>query len=140
MYAYDTARIIYGGVLPEWFIDTLDEAGDNSMYTAKRMSNFRLIKGEPFVPPITEEQILSDVRMVPEVEGGADYVRIAEGPSEGKDYYLVETGTRGEDNVSRLFLFRVYIYPKYEIRIYDAQEDADFSMEEWRMRYDKPEK
>ncbi|WP_205943304.1 hypothetical protein [Pedobacter frigoris] len=53
----------------KWFTDTLVQAGDNdSKFAANRMSQFRPIKGKPFVAPITEEQILQDVRNIPEVQ------------------------------------------------------------------------
>ncbi|WP_256003538.1 hypothetical protein [Pedobacter deserti] len=117
----------------KWFADTLYEAGDNdSKYTANRMSHFRPLKGKPFVAPITEEQILRDIRNIPEVRSGADQAGIAERPSEGKNYYLVETGSREEDNFSRFMMFRVYIYPHYEIKVYDPAQDTDFSLEAWR--------
>lgn len=121
----------------KWYRDTLHEAGDNeSKYTAERMSAFRPIKGKPFVTPITEAQILRDVRNLPEVQSGADQVVIAERPSEAKNYYLVETGTRGEDNYSRFMMFRVYTYPSYRIRVYDLSGDVELELEEWRKRND----
>lgn len=117
----------------KWFTDTLLMAGDNdSKYAANRMSHFRPIKGKPFVPPITEERILKDVRNIPEVQSGAEQVAIAERPSDGKNYYLVETGTHGEDNFSRFFMFRVYTYPIYKITVYDAAENTEISLEQWR--------
>lgn len=122
-----------------WFVDTLFEAGDNDRkYAAKRMIHFSVINGKPFVvpvafvPPISEKQILEDVKNLPEVMGNADQVVIAERPSEGKDFYLIETGTHGEDNYSRFAMFRVYYRPKYEIRVFDMADDTDVSLEEWR--------
>jgi hypothetical protein len=117
----------------KWFTDTLVQAGDNdSKFAANRMSHFRPIKGKPFVAPITEEQILQDVRNIPEVQSGAEQVVIAERPSDGKNYYLVETGTHGEDNFSRFYMFRVYTYPIYKITVYDAAENTELSVEQWR--------
>jgi len=117
----------------KWFTDTLYEAGDNdSKYAADRMSHFKPIKGKPFVAPITEEQILQDVGNIPEVQSGAEQVVVAERPSEGKNYYLVETGVHGEDNFSRFLLFRVYIYPTYKITVLEAAENTELSLEEWR--------
>ncbi|MNK20313.1 hypothetical protein D3C87_385500 [compost metagenome] len=117
----------------KWFTDTLYEAGDNdSKYAANRMSHFKPIKGKPFVAPITEKQILHDIRNIPEVQSGADQVAIAERPSEGKNYYLVETGTREADNFSRFLMFRVYIYPQYQINVYDPAADTEHSLEAWR--------
>ena len=117
----------------KWFTDTLFEAGDNdSKYAADRMSHFRPIKGRPFVAPITEEKILQDIRDLPEVQSGAEQVAIAERPSDGKNYYLVETGTHGEDNFSRFYLFRVYTYPVYKITVLGAAENTELSLEQWR--------
>ena len=117
----------------KWFTDTLVQAGDNdSKFAANRMSHFRPIKGRPFVAPITEEQILQDVRNIPEVQSGAEQVVIAERPSDGKNYYLVETGTHGEDNFSRFYMFRVYTYPIYKITVYDAAENTELSLKQWR--------
>ena len=119
----------------KWFTDTLYQAGDNdSKYAANRMTHFRPINGKPFVAAISEKQILQDIRNLPEVQAGADQVGIAEKPHDGKNYYLVETGTRGEDNFSRFLMFRVYTYPKYEIRVYNPAEDTDVSLEQWRKR------
>jgi hypothetical protein len=119
----------------KWFTDTLIQAGDNdSKFAANRMSHFRPIKGKPFVPPITEEQILRDVGNIPEVQSGAEQVVIAGKPSEGKSYYLIETGTHGEDNFSRFAMFRVYTYPNYKIMVYDAAENTELSLEQWRKR------
>ncbi|RCH54066.1 hypothetical protein DJ568_14370 [Mucilaginibacter hurinus] len=119
----------------KWFIDTLYEAGDNdSKYTAKRMSHFRLINGKPFVAPITEKKVLQDVKNIPEVQSGADQVLIAERPSEEKDFYLVETGSRETDNFSRFLMLRVYTYPQYMIKIYDAGTDTELSLDEWRSK------
>jgi len=115
------------------FMDTLLQAGDNdSKFAARRMSEFRLLKGKPFVAPITEKQIVRDVWAIPEVESGADQVVIAELPTDEKNYYLVETGTHGEDNFSRFYMFRVYVYPNYEIRVYDPEKNTDISLEQWR--------
>lgn len=115
-----------------WFTDTLHEAGNDSMYAAKRLSRFKVVEGKLFVSPLTEEQILQDVRNMPEVHGGAEQVVIAERPAEGKEYYLIETGTREPDRFARLFMLRVYVYPKYDIRMYDPGKDSDMSLEEWR--------
>ena len=116
-----------------YFMDTLYQAGDNdSEYSAQRMSDFKLLKGKPFVKPITEQQVLRDVGNLPEVQSGADQVAIAERPTDEKNYYLVETGTHGEDNFSRFYMFRVYIYPNYEIRVYDAEKETDISLAQWR--------
>lgn len=118
----------------KWFTDTLVEAGDNSKYAANRMSQFKPIKGKPFVAPITEAKILQDVRNLPEVQSGADQVVIAERPSLNKDYYLIETGTHGEDNFSRFLMFRVYTYPMYSINVYDPGTDTALSIEQWRKK------
>ena len=119
--------------LVSYFTDTLYQAGDNdSKYTARRMSDFKLLKGKPFVKPITEQQVLHDVGNLPEVQSGADQVAIAERPTDEKNYYLVETGTHGEDNFSRFYMFRVYIYPNYEIRVYDPEKETDVSLAQWR--------
>lgn len=119
----------------KWFTDTILIAGDNdSKQAANRMSHFKLLNGKPFVAPITEEQILTDVRNIPEVQSGADQVTIAERPTEGKNYYLVETGTHEEDRFSRFHMFRVYIYPIYKITVYDAAENTELSLEQWRKK------
>ena len=116
-----------------YFTDTLYEAGDNdSEFAAKRMSGFKLLNGKPFVKPITEQQVLRDVGNLPEVQSGADQVAIAERPTDEKNYYLVETGTHGENNFSRFYMFRVYIYPNYEIRVYDPEKETDISLAQWR--------
>jgi PBP1b-binding outer membrane lipoprotein LpoB len=63
----------------KWFTDTLYQAGDNdSKFAANRMSHFKPIKGKFFVAPLTEQQILQDIRNIPEVQSGADQVNIAE--------------------------------------------------------------
>ncbi|RPD39508.1 hypothetical protein [Chitinophaga barathri] len=117
----------------KWFTDTLEEAGDNnSQYAANRMTAFRVIDGAPFVPPVSEQQVIDDIKNLPEVKGNADQVSIAERPAGDKTWYLIETGTREEDHFSRLFMFRVYVYPKYEIRFYDPAGDTDMSLREWR--------
>jgi len=139
----DTVTLVTDTILPsklknrlfevKSFMDTLLQAGDNdSKFSARRMSEFRLLKGKPFVAPITEKQILRDIWDIPEVMSGADQAAIAERPTDEKNYYLVETGTHGEDNFSRFYMFRVYIYPNYEIRVYDPDKDADMSLEQWR--------
>jgi len=116
-----------------WFADTLYEAGDDELkYAAKRLSHLKLIKGSPFVAAISEEQIIQDIKNIPEVLANADQVGIAERPSGEKKYYLVETGTRGEDNYSRFLMFRVYTDPRYEIKVYDPESDTDLSLTEWR--------
>jgi hypothetical protein len=117
----------------KWMTDTLYEAGDNdSKYAANRMMYFKPLHGDPFVAPVTEEQILKDVRSVPEVQSGADQVTIAERPSDGKDYYLVETGTHESDNYSRFLMLKAFIYPRYEIKVYDPAKEIDLSLDEWR--------
>lgn len=117
----------------KWFADTLYEAGDDERkYIAKRLSEWRLIKGVPYLLAISEEQIIQDVNNIPEVQAGADQVGIAERPSEGKKYYLVETGTHEEDNYSRFLLFRVYTDPNYEIKVYEPANDMELSLAEWR--------
>ena len=117
----------------KWFTDTLTEAGDNeSKYAADRMTAFKVVNGKPFVAPITEAQMLRDVRNLPEVLGGADQVGIASRPTESNNYYLVETGTREEDNYSRFLMFRIYTYPNYQIKVYDPSADSELSLEEWR--------
>ncbi len=117
----------------KWFTDTIEVAGDGgSKQAANRMSHFKLLKGKPFIAPITEEQIIRDVRNIPEVQSGAEQVAIAERPTEGKDYYLVETGTHEEDRFARFYMFRVYTYPVYRITVYDAAENTELSLEQWR--------
>ncbi|MHA4894675.1 hypothetical protein ACXZ1K_07990 [Pedobacter sp. PWIIR3] len=122
-----------------WFSDTLYEAGDNDRkYTANRLSHLRLLKGKPFnaaeviAAPATEAQIIKDLKNIPEVQSGADQVGIAERPAKGKAYYLIETGTHGEDNFSRFLMFRVYVHPNYEIKVYDPANDIELTLEEWR--------
>ena len=117
----------------KWFTDTLYQAGDNdSKFAANRMSHFKPIKGKPFVAPITEQQILQDIRNIPEVQTEADVVNIAERPSDEKNYYLVQTGNHLADHFSRFLMFKVYTYPKYQINIYDAAVDTELSLEAWR--------
>lgn len=117
----------------KWFTDTLYQAGDNdSKFAANRMSHFKPIKGKPFVAPITEQQILQDIRNIPEVQTGADQVNIAERPSDEKNYYLVQTGNHEPDHFSRFLMFKVYAYPKYQINIFDAAADTELSLEAWR--------
>ena len=119
----------------KWFMDTLVQAGDNdSKFAAKRMFRFKPIKGKPFVAPLTDQQILQGVKNIPEVQSGADQVVIAERPSEGKNYYLIETGTHGEDNFSRFYMFRVYTYPIYRITVLNAADQTEMSLEQWRKR------
>ena len=119
----------------KWFTDTLVQAGDNdSEFAAKRMLSFKPLKGKPFVAPLTEEQILRGVKNLPEVQTGAEQVTIAEKPSEGKNYYLIETGTHGEDNFSRFLMFRVYTYPIYRITVLDPADGTELSLDEWRKR------
>lgn len=141
----DTVNLVTDSIVPagfknklvevQWFTDTLSEAGDNeSKYEAKRMQAFKEITGEPFVAAISESQIIRDVKNIPEVKGGADEVRIVERPANGKNYYLIETGTRGEDNFSRFWTIRVYIYPKYDMRVYDAASETEYTIEEWKKR------
>ena len=139
----DTVALVTDSIIPgryknrlfrvSYFTDTLYQAGDNdSKFTARRMSDFKLLIGKPFVKPITEQQVLRDVGNLPEVQSGADQVAIAERPTDEKNYYLVETGTHGEDNFSRFYIFRVYIYPNYEIRVYDPEKETDISLAQWR--------
>ncbi|RZJ62235.1 MAG: hypothetical protein EOO45_22670 [Flavobacterium sp.] len=141
----DTVNLVTDSIVPaglknklvevQWFTDTLSEAGDNeSKYAAKRMHAFKEITGEPFVAALSEAQIINDVKNIPEVKGGADEVRIADRPRDGKNYYLIETGTRGEDNFSRFWTVRVYIYPKYDMRIYDAASETEYTIQEWKKR------
>lgn len=141
----DTVQLIVDDVIPpklknslvkvQWFTDTLFEAGDNdSKYAAKRLKSIHQIDGVLFEAPVTEEKVINDVKNLPEVKANADQTGIAERPNDEKEYFLVETGTHGEDNFSRLFMFRVYVYPKYEIRFYDAAGDTDISLAEWRSK------
>lgn len=117
----------------KWFNDTLEEAGDNeSPYAAKRLKQIRLVGGKAFDAPVNDEKVIKDIKSLPEVQGNADQVGIAERPTDDKEYYLVEAGTHNEDNYSRIFMFRVYIYPKYEIKIFDAGADKELTLSEWR--------
>jgi hypothetical protein len=139
----DTVQLVVNDVIPsklknklvevKWFTDTLFEAGDNdSKYGAKRLKAIRRLAGAVYSPPVAEEKVINDIKELPEVKGNADQTGIAERPTDEKEYYLVETGTRGEDNFSRLFMFRVYVYPKYEIKFYDAAGDTEMSLTERR--------
>lgn len=141
----DTVQLVVDDTIPaklknklvevQWFIDTLFEAGDNdSKYAAKRLKTIRQVDGTLFLTPVTEEKVINDVKNLPEVKANADQTGIAERPTDEKEYYLVETGTHGEDNFSRLFMFRVYVYPKYEIRFYDPAGETDISLAEWRSK------
>jgi hypothetical protein len=141
----DTVQLVVSDAIPsklknklvevKWFNDTLFEAGDNdSKYGAKRLKAIRLLAGTVYSQPVTEEKVISDIKELPEVKGNADQAGIAERPTDEKEYYLVETGTRGEDNFSRLFMFRVYVYPKYEIKFYDPAGDTEMSLAEWRSK------
>jgi len=117
----------------KWFSDSLSEAGDNdTKYEAKRLKVIRHVNGALFSAPVTEEKVINDVENLPEVKANADQTGIAQRPTDDKEYYLVETGTHGESNFSRLFLFRVYVYPKYEIRFYDPAGEDEMSLDQWR--------
>src|SRR5215217_1775194 len=117
------------------FTDTLYEADDNdSKYAANRMSHFRPVNEKPFVAPVTDERVLMDISKIPEVQSGADQINIVERPADGRNYYLVETGTRETDNFSRFLMFRVYTYPKYKISVYNAGEDTELSLKDWRKK------
>ncbi|WP_295767911.1 hypothetical protein [uncultured Mucilaginibacter sp.] len=116
-----------------WFTDTLTQAGDNeSKYAGKRLKSIRPITGKTFTDSVTEQKVIKDIEALPEVKSNADKVAIAERPTDDKEYYLVETGTHNEDNFSRLFMFRVYVYPKYEIKLYDFNNEKEMSLDEWR--------
>nr|WP_067057447.1 hypothetical protein [Mucilaginibacter sp. L294] len=139
----DTVQLVVNDAVPaklknklvevKWFTDSLSEAGDNgTKYAAKRLKVIRQVNGALFSAPVTEEKVVGDVKDLPEIKANADQTGIAERPTDEKEYYLVETGTRGEDNFSRLFMFRVYVYPKYEIKFYDPAGDTEMSLDEWR--------
>jgi len=139
----DTVQLVVNDPIPaklknklvevKWFADSLSEAGDNdTKYAAKRLKDIRQIDGTLFSAPVTEEKIINDIKDLTEVKENADQAGIAERPTDEKEYFLVETGTRGEDNFSRLFMFRVYVYPKYEIRFYDPAGDTEMSLSKWR--------
>jgi hypothetical protein len=139
----DTVQLVVSDPIPaklknklvevKWFADSLTEAGDNdTKYAAKRLKDIRQVNGALFSAPVNEERIVNDIKELPEVKANADQTGIAERPTGEKEYYLVETGTRGEDNFSRLFMFRVYVYPKYEIKFYDPAGDVEMSLDEWR--------
>lgn len=119
----------------QWFTDTLTEAGDNeAKYASKRLKNIRLADGKPFLPPVTEQAVIKDIMDLPEVKSNADQAGIAERPTDDKEYYLVETGTHEEDKFSRFQMFRVYVYPKYQIKLYDASTETEMSIDEWRQK------
>lgn len=139
----DTVQLVVNDPIPAklrnklvevtWFTDSLSEAGDNgAKYAAKRIKAIRQVNGALFSAPVTEEKIISDIKELAEVKADADQTGIAEQPTDEKEYYLVETGTHGEDNFSRLFMFRVYVYPKYEIKFYDPAGGTEMSLDEWR--------
>lgn len=139
----DTVQIVVNDPIPaklknklvevKWFTDSLSEAGDNdAKYAAKRLKTIRPVNGAIFSAPVTEEKVVGDIKDLPEVKANADQTDIAERPTDEKEYYLIETGTRDEDNFSRLFIFRVYVYPKYEIKFYDPAGDTEMSLNEWR--------
>lgn len=141
----DTMQLVVNDPIPaklknklvevKWFMDTLSEAGDNdSKYAAKRLKAIRRVNGALFSAPVTEEKVIGDIKDLPEVKANADQTGIAERPTDEKEYYLVETGTRGEDNFSRLFMFRVYVYPKYQVKFYDPAGDTEMSLDEWRSK------
>ncbi|MVN90262.1 hypothetical protein [Mucilaginibacter aquatilis] len=116
-----------------WFTDTLTQAGDNeSKYAGKRLKSIHPITGKAFIEPVTEQKVIKDIEALPEVKSNADKVSIAERPTDDREYYLVETGTHNDDNFSRLFMFRVYVYPEYEIKFYDINEEKEMSLDEWR--------
>jgi len=117
----------------KWLNDTLEEAGDSgSPYAAKRLKQIRLVGGKTFDAPVNDEKVIKDIKSLPEVQANADQVGIAARPTDDEEYYLVEAGTRNEDNYSRIFMFRVYVYPKYEIKIFDAGADKEMTLSEWR--------
>ena len=139
----DTIQLVVNDVIPakwkdqlvevKWLTDTLYEAGDHdSKYAAKRLKAIRRVDGSLYSHPVTEEKVINDIKDLIEVKSNADQTGIAGRPTDDKEYYLVETGTRGEDNFSRLYMFRVYIYPKYEIKFYDPAGDTELSLAEWR--------
>jgi hypothetical protein len=141
----DTVQLVTDRQLPskfrnkllevKWFTDTLTEAVDNEApYAAKRLKSFRLIGGKLFSLPVTEQMVIKNIADLPEVRANADQVGIAEKPTDDKEYYLVETGTRDEDKFSRLFMFRVYVYPKYEIKYLNPADDTEMSLQEWRSK------
>ena len=119
----------------KWFTDTLSEAGDNeSKYAGKRLKDIRVIGGTLFASPVDEQTVIRDIKELPEVKANADQAGIAERPTDDKEYYLIETGTRDEDKFSRLFMFRVYVYPKYEIKFYDPAAETEMSLDAWRKK------
>ena len=141
----DTVQLVVNDPVPaklknklvevKWFTDSLSEAGDNdSKYAAKRLKIIRRVNGALFSAPVTEGKVIGDIKDLPEVKANADQTGIAERPTDEKEYYLVETGTRGEDNFSRLFMFRVYVYPKYQVKFYDPAGDTEMSLDEWRSK------
>ncbi|GAB3925255.1 hypothetical protein [Mucilaginibacter myungsuensis] len=117
----------------KWFADSLSEAGEGeTKYAGKRLKAIKQVSGNPFAAPVSEEQVITDIKALPEVQANAEQIGIAERPTDEKEYYLVETGTRDEDHFSRLYMFRVYVYPKYQIRFYDGSADTELSLDAWR--------
>lgn len=117
----------------QWKTDTLEEAGDNdAKYAAKRLLNYKQITVPVYVKPINEERVIKDISDLAEIKSEDARVGISNKPTFEKPYFGVETSTENEDNRSRLFSFRVYTYPFYEIRYYDLANDKELSLQQWR--------
>lgn len=117
----------------KWREDTLTEAGDGERpYQDKRLIAYKTISGKPYAQPVTEEMALAAVKNLPEVQSNADRVGISEKPTTDKPYYQVETSTKADGNLSRFHTFRVYVYPQFEIKVYNYENDKDIPLSEWR--------
>ncbi|SFH04135.1 hypothetical protein [Pedobacter insulae] len=120
-------------LIVRWKPDSLWEAGDDERkYIDKRIISYKEIRGNPFIPAISEEQVLDDIRNLVEVKENAERVWIAKKPNFEYPYYEIETATEGEGTVSRLYSFRAYTYPRYEIKIFNRSNDSELALADWR--------
>jgi hypothetical protein len=120
----------------KWKTDTLFEAGEGEKkYSDKRLLSYAVIAGMPYVAPVTEQKVLADINSLPEVKASADKVLVTLKPDFNKPYYQVESSVTNEDNNSKLFTFRVYLFPKYEIKVLDFSNETELSLEQWRLSY-----
>lgn len=113
--------------------DNLSEAGDGERpYKDQRLVSFKLIPGQLFAQPLTEQEALNAIKDLEEVKSNADRVGVSEKPTADKRYYQVETSTEADGHLSRFHTFRVYFYPSYQIKVYDPGNEKETNLEEWR--------
>jgi hypothetical protein len=121
-----------------WKTDTLFEAGEGEKkYTDKRLLSHNIIAGKPYVARVTESKVIADINALPEAKDNVDKVLITAKPSFNKPYYQVESSVTNEDNNSRLYTFRVYLFPRYEIKVLDIADETELSLDEWRLSNQK---